>query len=112
MTNSFQPTFTGLSSFFFVDDQKITLVDGLETIKIWITAGVLYLVVRDETEMRSPLLAFAVCGVVAMCLKLVRPRSILSLCKFLSKTLSHIFSYVSAPNARAERRGRYKCHRY
>src|SRR5213592_2908720 len=29
MTNSFQPTFTGLSSFFFVDDQKITLVDGL-----------------------------------------------------------------------------------
>src|SRR6266542_2805305 len=29
MTNSFQPTFTGLSSFFFKTDQKITLVDGL-----------------------------------------------------------------------------------
>jgi hypothetical protein len=29
MTNSFQPTFTGLSSFFFVIDQKIALVDGL-----------------------------------------------------------------------------------
>src|SRR5260370_38575630 len=29
VTNSFQPTFTGLSSFFFVIDQEITLVDGL-----------------------------------------------------------------------------------
>src|SRR6266478_8532514 len=30
VTNSFQPTFTGLSSFFFVIDQEITLVEGLE----------------------------------------------------------------------------------
>ena len=29
VTNSFQPTFTGLSSFFFVIDQEITLVEGL-----------------------------------------------------------------------------------
>jgi hypothetical protein len=30
VTNSFQPTFTGLSSFFFVIDQEITLVEGLD----------------------------------------------------------------------------------
>jgi hypothetical protein len=31
VTNTFQPAFTGISSFFFVPDPKITLEEGLET---------------------------------------------------------------------------------
>jgi len=38
VTNSFQPTFTGLSSFFFVIDQEITLVEGLGAPADWKSA--------------------------------------------------------------------------
>jgi hypothetical protein len=31
VTNTFQPAFTGISSFFFVPDPKITLEEGLDT---------------------------------------------------------------------------------
>jgi hypothetical protein len=32
VTNTFQPAFTGISSFFFVTDQNITLDEGLDAL--------------------------------------------------------------------------------
>ena len=76
----------------------------LEEIRLGIWAGVLYLVVRDEIGTQSPLLAFAVCGAISMCLVWARQQNIQVLWQLPIRIVRHIFSRRArmTPNSNIE----------
>jgi drug/metabolite transporter (DMT)-like permease len=59
VTNSIQPAFTGISSFFFVTNQKITLAIGLAAAIVILIAGGVWFVRDQPGEQPGVTLAFA-----------------------------------------------------